>query len=269
MAGLAVMNSGHLPVDTPTEPGRRLLSDRSRLRRCTKLANTASRRTPMPADGAARETGRVEALSDGVFAIAVTLLGFTLRAPMGAGEHLATYLMRSWPAFVSFMTSFATIWILWINHHRLFTHIRKVDHSLLLLNGLLLMAVTVIPFATTLVAEYAGHPGGRTAALFYSGTFIAVTTSFNILWQYSARGHRLLDQSVDAQAIHRINLQYGFGPVLYVVSFALAWESVWASLAANGIFAAFFALPALDWSERRRPPTEPPRRRRPAVPSAS
>ena len=215
----------------------------------------------MAPDDAARETGRVEAFSDGVFAIAVTLLGFTLKVPIGAGGHLATALVKNWPAFVAFVTSFTTIGILWINHHRLFTHIRRIDHSLLLLNGLLLMTVTVVPFATTLVAEYAGYPGGRTAALLYSGTFVAVTTSFNILWQYSARSHRLLDRSVDARAIRRINLQYGFGPGLYLVSFALAWASVWASLAANVIFAAFFALPALNWGERSQPPPEPPRRR--------
>jgi uncharacterized membrane protein len=210
----------------------------------------------MSSDGAARETGRVEAFSDGVFAIAITLLGFTLKVATGAGDHLAMALVKNWPAFVAFITSFMTIGILWINHHRLFTHIRKVDHSLLLLNGLLLMAVTAVPFATTLVAEYVGHPGGRTATLFYSGAFIAVTLSFNVLWQYSARRHRLLDRLVDGRAIRRINLQYGFGPVLYVVSFALAFASVWASLAANVVFAAFFALPALDWSERLTPPTD-------------
>ena len=215
----------------------------------------------MDSDGAARETGRVEAFSDGVFAIAVTLLGFTLKVPVGAGGRLAAELVKNWPAFVAFLTSFTTIGILWINHHRLFTHIRRIDHPLLLLNGLLLMTVTVVPFATTLLAEYVGYPGGRTAALFYNGVFMAVTTSFNMLWQYAARSHRLLDRLVDARAIHRINLQYGFGPVLYLVSFALAWANVWASLAANVIFAAFFALPALNWSERRKPPTVPPQRR--------
>ena len=203
----------------------------------------------MSTTNAARETGRVEAFSDGVFAIVITLLGFTLKVPAGAGDRLALALWRSWPAFLAAITSFLTVGILWVNHHRLFTHIRRVDHSLLLLNGVVLMTVTAVPFATTLVADYVGHPGGRTAALVYSGVFIAVTASFNVLWQYSAGRHRLLDRSVDGRAIRRISLQYGFGPVLYFVSLALAFASVWASLAANVVFAVFFALPALAWSE--------------------
>jgi uncharacterized membrane protein len=208
----------------------------------------------MSRNEAARETGRVEAFSDGVFAIVITLLGFTLKVPTGEGAHLALALWKSWPAFLAAITSFATVGILWVNHHRLFTHIRKVDHSLLLLNGVVLMTVTAVPFATTLVADYVGHPGGRTATVLYSAAFIAVSASFNMLWRYSAGRHRLLDRSVDSRTIRRINRQYGFGPVLYLVSMALALASVWASLAANVVFAVFFALPALAWSERLPPP---------------
>ena len=204
----------------------------------------------MNADSEAKETGRVEAFSDGVFAIAITLLGFTFKVPSTAGGHLATALAASWPALVAFVTSFMTIGILWINHHRLFTHIRKVDHSLLLLNGFLLMTITMVPFATTILAEYLGRPDARTAAIVYSGLFVLVTISFNLLWRYSSRRLRLLDRAVDRRTIRRINLQYGFGPLAYLMSTGIAFANVWASLAANVAFAAFFALPALDWGDR-------------------
>jgi uncharacterized membrane protein len=207
----------------------------------------------MKPDSEAKETGRVEAFSDGVFAIAITLLGFTFKVPSAAGAHLATALAASWPALLAFVTSFMTIGILWINHHRLFTHIRKVNHSLLLLNGFLLMTITMVPFATTILAEYLGRPGERTAAIVYSGLFVLVTISFNVLWRYSSRRLRLLDRSVDRRTIRRINLQYGFGPLAYLISSGIAFVNVWASLAANILFAAFFALPAFDWDDRAAP----------------
>jgi uncharacterized membrane protein len=209
----------------------------------------------MKADSEARETGRVEAFSDGVFAIAITLLGFAFKVPTEAGTHLATALAASWPAMVAFVTSFATIGILWIHHHRLFTHIRKVDHTLLLLNGFLLMTITMVPSATTILADYLGRPGDRTAAIVYSALFIVVTASFNLLWRYSSRRLRLLDRSVDRRTIRRINLQYGFGPLAYLLSMGIAFIHVWASLAADIALAAFFALPALDWEDRAPPNT--------------
>ena len=203
----------------------------------------------MAADAQAKETGRVEAFSDGVFAIAITLLGLTLKVPLGTGDHLAGALLRSWPTLLAFVTSFTTILILWIHHHRLFTHIRQVNHPLLLLNGFLLMTITLVPFATTILADHLGGAGGKAAAITYNCVLCLVTLSFNLLWVYSTRWHKLLDLSFDRRAIRRINLQFGFGPVAYLVSLGIAFVSVWASVATDLAFAAFFALPALNWNE--------------------
>ena len=110
-----------------------------------------------------KETGRIEAFSDGVFAIAITLLVLDIKVPQGLGEstRLVTALIDQWPSYFAFLTSFFTIGIMWINHHRLFTHVRRVSHGLLIWNGILLMAVSLVPFTTKLVATYVGHDGAR------------------------------------------------------------------------------------------------------------
>lgn len=199
------------------------------------------------------ETGRVEAFSDGVFAIAITLLGLELKVPLRTAPSLAAALVGAWPSYVAFFTSFVTITIIWINHHRLFTHIIRVDHVLLLLNSLLLMTVTLVPFGTAVLSAHLAHSDQqRTAAMVYSGIFVALTGAFNLLWRYAARRHRLLDRALDKGTIRRINLQYGFGPALYMASFALALHSPWMSVAADLLLVGFFALPVLSWSRTTR-----------------
>src|SRR5262245_12641783 len=98
------------------------------------------------------ETARLEAFSDGVFAVAITLLALDLGVP-GAGDltryhGLAGALGNNWPHYLAFALSFLTILIMWVNHHSIFRFIRRSDHSFLLLNGLLLMVITTVPFGT-------------------------------------------------------------------------------------------------------------------------
>src|SRR5713226_10354308 len=129
----------------------------------------------------ASETQRVESFSDGVFAIAITLLVLELKVPPAGNSQLSTLLIRQWPSYVAFLASFAFIGIMWINHHRLFTLIRRSDHTLLVLNLLLLLGVTVVPFPTALLAAYLGHPEQRTAAIFYNSVFVVIAILFNVL----------------------------------------------------------------------------------------
>ena len=190
------------------------------------------------------ETQRIEAFSDGVFAIAITLLVLELKAPPAGNSQLATLLIRQWPSYLAFLASFAFIGIMWINHHRLFTHIRRSDHGLLVLNLLLLLGVITVPFPTSVLAENLGKSGERTATLLYSGTYVVIATAFNALWRYAtSRNRQLLGPDVDATAVTQIGLQYSFGPLLYLVCFALAWVSTPASLLLNVGLACFFALP--------------------------
>jgi uncharacterized membrane protein len=194
----------------------------------------------------AKETWRVEAFSDGVFAVAITLLALDLRVPhdMADGRSLARALLAQWPAYLAFVTSFATIGIMWINHHRLFTLIRRTDNVLLVLNGLLLLGVTFVPFPTAVVAEYIPRRAGTVAAELFSGTYIVLAVLFNLLWRYSAGKNRLLDHRADPRAIEAITRGYAMGPPMYFLSFALAFVSVAASIAMNLLLAIFWALPS-------------------------
>jgi TMEM175 potassium channel family protein len=190
------------------------------------------------------ETARIEAFSDGVFAIAATLLILEIKIPSpGAGE-LSLQLIRQWPSYVSFVISFAFIGIMWINHHRLFTHIRRSDNMLLVLNLLLLLGVTAVPFPTAVLAAHLGQPDQRTALMLYNGTYLFIAIFFNVLWRYAvSRNRHLLGGDVSVKTVDHITRQYALGPVLYLVCFVLAWVSVPASLFLNVALAGFFALP--------------------------
>jgi uncharacterized membrane protein len=169
----------------------------------------------IPAEGE-KETGRVEAFSDGVFAIAITLLVLELKIPRGlSSAGLAVALREEWPSYAAFLCSFGTIGIMWLNHHRLFMLIRRVDRVLLVLNGLLLLGVSVVPFPTALLADYLGHDGDRLAAAVYGGLFVFIALGFNVLWRYAASGARrprLLRLPHDSPEVRAIHEQYRYGP---------------------------------------------------------
>ena len=190
-----------------------------------------------------KETARIEAFSDGVFAVAITLLVLEIKVPAISDTALATALVRQWTSYFAFVISFAFIGIMWMNHHRLFNHIRRSDDTLLVLNLLLLLGVTVVPFSNAVLASYLGTRDQRFAALFYNGTYFVIAILFNVLWRYSASNHRLLGKDADKAAVDKLTKQYAFGPALYLACFVLAWISVPASLFLNTILAIFFALP--------------------------
>jgi uncharacterized membrane protein len=194
-----------------------------------------------------KETGRVEAFSDGVFGIAMTLLVLDIKVPRASDlvrrATLPELLEHEWPAFVAYVLSFATVLIIWTNHHKLFRLIRRCNHAFLLINGALLMAVTLVPFPTALLAEHIAQPGAHTAAAVYSGTFILIAVLFNVLWHYAAHEERLLLPGHDRAAAQSITRQYRFGPLLYLAAFLLAFVSVPASVGLCALLAVFFALP--------------------------
>lgn len=191
-----------------------------------------------------KETGRVEAFSDGVFGIAMTLLVLNVKVPSASQPgQLGSLLWQQWPSYLAFIISFAFIGIMWVNHHRLFVHIRRIDHILLVLNGALLLGVTAVPFPTAVLAQYLGKPDEKAATMLYAGTYVVVAIFFNVLWRYAASGHRLLGDEVDDAEVNRITRQYAYGPLLYLACFVLAYVNVAASLALNVALAIFFALP--------------------------
>ena len=193
-----------------------------------------------------KETARVEAFSDGVFAIAVTLLVLEFKVPHDSGRDLWKVLLGQWPSYFAFVTSFATIGIMWINHHRMFNYLRRTDHTLLILNALLLLGVTFVPYPTAVVATYLGHEGQKTAAAFLAVTYVALAIAFNLLWRYASSARRpphLLRVPHDDPGVQAIRAAYKFGPLYYVATLILAVWDARASVALNLALAIYWALP--------------------------
>src|SRR5512145_689291 len=171
-------------------------------------------------------TARLEAFSDGVFSIAITLLVFNIAVPrdLGDGQTLWRALVDLWPSYFAFVTSFATIGIMWINHHNLFKIINRADPALLILNGLLLLMVTFINFPTAVLGEYIDDPNARTTAgVLYTGTFAVTAVVFNLLWRYASHKHRLMDESTEAATVRDVTRSYNLGLILYWLAFGLAF----------------------------------------------
>jgi uncharacterized membrane protein len=179
-----------------------------------------------------KQTGRIEAFSDGVFAIAITLLILELKVPaaeeFGRGG-LAAALLRLWPSYLAFFMSFVVILVMWVNHHRIFSIVMKVDDAFMYWNGLLLPVVTVVPFPTELLAEYLLEPEAKTAAAVYAGVGVAISLAFTALWRHAIRQKRLLAPGSEEQ-VARLSKLYRLGPVAYLVAFVLAFVSAWASV---------------------------------------
>jgi len=192
-----------------------------------------------------RETTRMEAFSDGVFAIAMTLLVLDLRDPaIGPGVSLTEGLVTEWPAIFSLVTSFVTILIMWMNHHNMFNYIRRIDRRLMFFNGLLLLFVVLTPFTTGVVADHILDGYAGTAAAIYAGTFLILSIVWNGLWRYSSRGHRLLGGDVTDEQVTTITKQYYVAPVVYAAALGVSMISGLASVVIILLVAAFYGVTA-------------------------
>jgi uncharacterized membrane protein len=194
-----------------------------------------------------KETGRIEAFSDGVFAIAITLLIIDIKVPHESDLHafggkLLPALLNLWPAYIGFVISFCTILIIWANHHRLFNYICRSDDRFLFSNGSLLFLVTFIPFPTAVLAEYIRTPQANVAAALYSGTFFLVALVFNLLWRHASKKCRLLDRSVDTCTADAISKQFRVRPPLYFLAFLFSFFSVPLCIIMCFGLAVFFAM---------------------------
>lgn len=195
-----------------------------------------------------KETGRIEAFSDGVFAIAITLLVLEIKVPSHETVEtagLTKALLSLWPSYLAFFSSFLTILVMWVNHHRIFSLIRRSDHAFLYWNGLLLMFITFVPFPTAVLAEYLLHPEAKAAAIIYALTFLGIAIVFNRMWKHASSGGRLLSQTANMEEVRGITKQYRFGPPMYIAVLILSFVSVWLSLGLSIFLAMFFAFRSL------------------------
>ena len=152
-------------------------------------------------------TGRTEAFSDGVFAIAITLLVLEIRVPESAFAHLWSGIADQWPSYLAYVTSFLTIGGIWGVHHGIFRRLQYMNRRLMLANLLLLMAVAFLPFPTKLMAEAIHDTGAaRAAAIFYGVALLVISVLVRLLWASAVRDRHVLRPELSEQEIKAIGV---------------------------------------------------------------
>ena len=192
-----------------------------------------------------RGTGRTEAFSDGVIAVAITLLILDIHVP-DVQTGLLQALLSQWPNYLGYVTSFLVITIFWANHHNMFRHIQQVDYALLLINSLFLMCIAFIPFVTSLLTKYITSTSPteqHTAAIVYGATLLLNGILFNSIWWYAVWKRRLVWSDLDAPAVQRITRSYLFGLPFYALSIVLSLINVELSLAFYILIDLMYGLP--------------------------
>ena len=200
-----------------------------------KIKKKVANGTPVTANE--KEASRVEAFSDGVFAIAITLLILEVKVPHLPGDATNSNLLRAlidvWPSFLSFILSFVAILIMWVNHHGLFKLLRSVDSRLLFANGLLLLLIVFVPYPTSVLAEYIDQPSANTAGVFYSGTYVLIAFAYNLLFYSASKNRRLIKNDVSDEHLMKIRKAYRLGLLVYLVAVMLTWFNVYVGLIVN------------------------------------
>jgi uncharacterized membrane protein len=188
------------------------------------------------------ERGRLEAFSDGVLAVAITLLAFDLPVGNGRGS-LALQLVHMWPAWLAYGLSFFTIGIIWINHHALFGVLARFDNTILFLNLLVLMFVVAIPFATLTLAKYLAHGGenANVAAALYGAIMTGMSISFGLILHH-ALGQSLTHTAVPRRLRRIIELRFSIGAVVYFIGSGLALWNAALALGCFGAVALYYAI---------------------------
>jgi uncharacterized membrane protein len=195
----------------------------------------------------AMSSRRTEAFSDGVFAIAITLLVLDLIVPArqeAAERGLAHALAGEWPAYFAYLVSFLIIGIIWINHHTVFDKVRLVDRPVLFANLGLLLVVSLIPFPTRLLAEYlTAGSDSHVAAAVYSATMLAMGLAYTALWLVLTRDAKLL--GVDPRAGRMALRRFGIGNVFYLATIGLSFINATATLAVHAALAIYYCFDQL------------------------
>ena len=199
------------------------------------------------------ETNRLEAFSDGVLAIAITLLILDIKVPLEVEGSLWSALGGQKWTIAAYVTSFLVLGVMWVNHHALFASIRYVDRPLLFLNLLLLMGMSAMPFTTSLFAEYLGQGGANAhvAGAVYSGLTVYLALMFGAVWGYAAYHPRLLAEGVDPAAARASVPRFSVGVVVYALTVGLAFLSPVLTLAVHAGIAIYYVTNRLAAPDRQ------------------
>jgi uncharacterized membrane protein len=187
------------------------------------------------------KTDRLEAFSDGVFAVAITLLILEINVP--GGDNLWHQLKEEWPSFASFFVSFWVIGIIWVNHHGVLDHLKRATRPVLYLNLLVLMTVVFIPFSTALMADHLKSGADeRAAALVYALTFFAMGVAFALLWTYIMGHRRELGVQIPDEEVRRTSIAFTIGNPIYAIAVIMAFISPAVVLAIVALVAVYYMI---------------------------
>jgi uncharacterized membrane protein len=196
-------------------------------------------------------TNRLEAFSDGVFAVAITLLVLNLQIPQIATvSELVPKLGALWPKLLSYALSFVIVGIYWVAHHNTFHYIIRSDRNLLWLNILLLMCIVFLPFPTALLGQY---PEQRVSIIIYAGTLVITGLVLQALWWYATSRYRLVDRNIDPRLVQRATRRNLTAPLIYLLAIGISVFSVPASLVLLLLVPLYYIFPGrIDryWAQR-------------------
>jgi uncharacterized membrane protein len=164
---------------------------------------------------------------------------------------LGSALLAQWPSYLTFITSFATILIMWVSHHGIFKMVYRANTPFLFANGLLLLLVTVVPFPTSLVAQYLSTPAAALACAVYAGIFVVINVAYNLLW-WAALRQRLLHPAVTPRQVKRLTRNFLLGFPVYGLSTLLAFWNPYVSLGLCSCLWIFWAFSFYEGSPSRR-----------------
>ena len=192
-------------------------------------------------------TGRVEAFSDGVMAIAITLLVLDLKVPDPESigqDGLLMALADRWPSYLAYLAAFLTIGIIWLNHRAFVDRVRRFDGPLHWLNLMLLLGVATLPFPTALLAAYLadGGPSAATAAVIYGALSVATALPWSFMWRHLVKHPELLEPPLTADYARRELTRGSIGPVVYAFAIPLALVSPLAALLLYIAIAVLYAV---------------------------
>lgn len=193
-----------------------------------------------------KETVRIEGFSDAVFAIAITLLVLDLHTPnaeiLKNGAQLLAYLKGEWTTYLAFTLSFFSIFIMWVNHHKIFKQIYSRNTTIMFANGLILFLVSAVSFPTALLARFFNGEASNIAVAVYTGIFVFINISYNLLWFIASKNRNLLRPDITDSAIRKIRNNYLYGFPTYLIAFAISFEFPAIALVINMLLLVFWAV---------------------------
>jgi uncharacterized membrane protein len=198
-------------------------------------------------------TSRLEAFSDGVFAVAITLLVLQFAVPDVQSGKLFTTLLGQWPQLVTYVASFLTVGVVWVNHHTIFRNLRAVDRTIQFINLVLLLTVVLVPYPTALLGRYLNSGfDGSVAAAFYAAVMTVMAIAFESLVAWALTHPNLLRPEIQGARLGAVLPRFALGLVIYAVSIGLAFVNTWLVVALYAFNAIYYAFNQLSWAPERK-----------------